>query len=487
MSYDGADLTIRNGWVFTPSGPIYGGVAVEGDRVTYVGPHAGLPRAARTIDAEERYVIPGLIDPHVHLTSEEDSSIAEGIEANLPAESRGMAHGGVTCFGHFVGAAGRPLEPQLRETIDGLDRWSYVDSFLHAFVMGPESVAELDSAWELGVTSFKHFYTAYGRRHLEDPGLGRMFAPVDNDVLLASMRWIAARGAPAIAMVHAEDGDVVDVYSDEVAATGRTDLGAWSDGRPNQAEQLRVEQAIALSDLTSAPLYVVHLTTAEGCAAVAAARRRGSAVTAETGPQWLTHHGGMEEQVGCWGKVNPPLRSPADSEALWRGLRAGVISCLGTDHGTGGRTRATKEKGGGKHANIWAARPGVRGGCEHLLPVLMTRGVHAGRLSMEDLVRAGSEHTARVFGLYPRKGALVPGADADIVVVDPDREVIVDESFYRAPCEVSIYEGQRLRGLARTTVVRGQVCVEDFETTAEPGGGRYQPRGTSSRQPGMVA
>jgi dihydroorotase-like cyclic amidohydrolase len=140
-----------------------------------------------------------------------------------------------------------------------------------------------------------------------------------------------------------------------------------------------------------------------------------------------------------------------------------------------------KEKGGGKHANIWAARAGIRGGLEHLLPVMMTAGVHAGRITIEDLVRVGSTSTAMAFGLYPRKGALVPGADADIVIVDPDRETTVDERFYHCRCEVSIYEGWRLRGLARTTLVRGRVMMDDFETVGTPGWGRYVPRGPAIR------
>jgi dihydropyrimidinase len=474
------DLVLRNGWIVNSGGRMHGSVAVRGERIAWVGPDEERPRAHRVIDAEERIVLPGLIDPHVHLTSEEDASIPEGIEANLPGESRGMLAGGVTSFGHFVGAAGRKLVPQIQQTIEGIDSWSHVDCFLHAFVFGAETLEEQDDAWQLGVTSFKHFYTAYGRRQLEDAGLGRLFAPVDNDVLLPSMRWVAARGAPGLVMVHAEDGDVVDVHSAEVAATGRRDLAAWSDGRPSIAEWTRVQQAVAFAAHTRAPLYIVHLTTAEAAAIVAAARADGVRVAAETGPQWLTHHGGMEDDIGCWGKVNPPLRSPDDVQALWRALQAGTISCLGTDHGTGGRTAATKEKGGGKHANIWAARPGIRGGSEHMLPVLMTYGVHTGALTVEDLVRVTSTETARIFGLYPQKGAIVPGADADLVIVDPDREAVVDEHFYQSLCEVSIYEGRRLRGLAHTTVVRGKVSMDAFEPVSAPGWGRYLPRGAAA-------
>ncbi|HKT02515.1 MAG TPA: amidohydrolase family protein [Rugosimonospora sp.] len=475
------DLVIRNGWVVGPHGRFHGGVAIDGEKIALVGPDARLPESRRVIDAREHFVIPGLIDPHVHLTSEEDATIAAGLEANLPVQSRGMAHGGVTSFGHFVGGATGPLGEQLRTTIGCVDRWSYVDGFLHAFVMRREWLAAQPEAWALGVTSFKHFFTAYGRRGHEDKGLGAIFSPVDSDVLLDSMAWIAAQGYPGLAMAHAEDGDMVEAGSRRLADAGRRDLAAWSEARPALAEVTRVRQAIALSDFTGCPLYLVHVTTGEAAAAIAQARAAGSRVTGETGPQWLTHHGGMEREIGCWGKVNPPLRTPADSHALWGALATGSMSCLGTDDGTGGRTRDTKEKGGGQHDNIWAARPGIRGGSEHLLPVMMTYGVHSGRMSMEQLVAAGSTNTARAFGLYPRKGLLAPGADADVVIVDPARESDVDTGFYHGGCEVSIYAGHRLRGLARTTLVRGRVVVDDHETVAAPGTGRYLGRGPATR------
>ena len=134
----------------------------------------------------------------------------------------------------------------LRETIDGLNHGSYADSIVHAFVMGKHHLDEIDAAWDLGVTSFKHFYTAYGRRKHEDAGLGALFAPVDNDVLLESMWRIAAKGSPGLAMVHAEDGDLVTAVSANVSESGRSDLAAWSEGRPAIAEALRAHQAIHL-------------------------------------------------------------------------------------------------------------------------------------------------------------------------------------------------------------------------------------------------
>jgi dihydropyrimidinase/dihydroorotase len=473
------DLVVRNGLVVTPAGVIHGGVAVAGERIVAVGADTTLPAAHRTIDAADAYVIPGLIDAHVHMASEEDASIAAGLEANMPVETEGALHGGVTTFGHFVGQRNEPLVPNVLTTIREGNRWSHVDFFMHAIVSAEEHFGEQAKVHALGVTSFKHFFNAYKPRPGE--GLAWLGGPSDAGMLFRSLRFCADREHPGVVIVHAEDIDLIALLEEDLQAAGRRDLGAWSEARPSAAEAIRAAMAIDLAKLAGAPLYVAHLSTSEAADLVAAARRDGWPVWAEVTPHHLTHTGAMEAEIGCWGKVNPPLRSEGDTERLWRGVHDGAITCLGSDHGTGGRTRATKEKGGGKHQNIWAARSGNRGGIEHMLPVLMTFGVHRGRLSIEDLVRIGSLNTAKVFGLYPRKGALLPGADADIVIVDPELEATVDERFYHGVCEVSVYAGWRFKGLARTTIVRGRVMMEDRVTVGGAGWGQYVPRGRAAR------
>ncbi len=475
------DLVIRNGLVVTPGGIVQGGVAVDGERILAIGADGTLPPARRVLEAGGQYVIPGLIDAHVHMGSEEDASIEEGLRENMPGETDGALHGGVTTFAHFAGGAGAPLVPKIRTTIQEGNRWSRVDFFLHAFIMGEDHLKEQPEVYALGVTSFKHFFNAYKPRATEDPGFSWLGGPVDAGLLFRSLRFCARQGSPGLGIVHAEDIDLISVLEEEMRGTGRTDLAAWTEARPSVAEAMRIQMAIAIAREAGAPLYVAHMSTAEGADLVAEARRRGSPVWSEAGPSWLSHTCETEGEIGCWGKVNPPLRYRRDVERLWQGIHDGGVTCLGTDHGTGGRTRAMKEKGGGKHGNIWAARAGIRGGLEHLLPVMMTLGVNAGRISIEDLVRVGATNTARVFGLYPRKGALVAGADADIVIVDPTREATVDERFYHCVCEVSIYHGWALRGMARTTIVRGRVMMEDFETVETPGWGRYIPRGPAAR------
>lgn len=475
------DLVIRNGLVVTPGGVVRGGLAIDGERIAAVGADTTLPQARRVIDAREQWVIPGLIDAHVHMGSEEDASIEDGLRENMPVETDGALHGGVTTFAHFVGGAGKPLAPAIATTIREGNRWSRVDFFMHAFIMGEDHLAEQPCVYGYGVTSFKHFFNAYKPRNTEDPGFAWLGGPIDAGQLYRSLRFCAQQGYPAVGIVHAEDIDLISAMEQDVRATGRADLAAWTEARPNVAEAMRIRMAIDVARTAGAPIYIAHMSTGEGADLVAEARRRGEPVWAEVGPSWLTHTAEMEREVGCWGKVNPPLRYARDIDRLWRGLHDNGVTCLGTDHGTGGRTRAMKEKGGGRHDNIWNARAGVRGGLEHLLPVMMTFGVNRGRISMEDLARVGSTNTAKVFGLYPRKGALVAGADADIVIVDADREETVDDRFYHCLCDVSIYHGWQFKGMARTTLVRGRVMMEDFETVEKPGWGAYVPRGPAAR------
>jgi dihydropyrimidinase len=472
------DLVIRNGTVVTPRGRFHGGLAIAGERIVAVGGDTSLPPAHRVIDAGERYVLPGLIDAHVHMASEEDPSIPEGLRANMPVETEGALYGGVTTFGHFVGQHNEPLLPNVRATIEHGNRWSHVDFFMHAIMSDEKHFAEQPEVWRLGVTSFKHFFNAYKARPGEE--LSWLGGPSDAGMLYRSLQFCAERGAPSVVVVHCEDIDLIVHMEERVKAAGRRDLGAWSDARPNAAESTRVATAIELARFAGASLYVAHLSTAEAADLVAAARARGAPVWSEVTPHHLTHTGDMEAEIGCWGKVNPPLRAGRDRERLWRAFHDGGVTCLGSDHGTGGRTRAMKEKGGGKHQNIWGARSGNRGGLEHFLPVLMTYGVGRGRLSMEDLVRVGAENTARVFGLYPRKGVLAPGSDADVVIVDPELEATVDDAFYHCLCEVSVYRGHKLRGLVRTAIVRGRIMVEDRQTVGAPGWGRYVARGDAA-------
>ncbi len=457
-----------------PDGILYGGVAITGGKITDVGSNQSLPQAHRVLDAQDNFVVPGLIDPHVHMGSEEDPSLEEGIRLNFPVETDGALHGGVTTLGHMMGARGKPLTSYLEETIRFGEQYSYIDFFCHAFIMDESQLAEQAEMCRRGVTSFKHMFNAYKPKK-GDERMSWLSGPIDEGMLFRSFESIAQKGHPCLGMVHCEEIDICNVLEERLKQTGRKDLAVWTESHPNFVEYMRIIHAFEIAKATDAPLYIVHISTAEGAELVAQARRQSYNIWGETAPHYLTHTADMEEEVGCWGKVNPALKYDKDLERLWQGILDGGITNIGTDHGTGGRTAVKKEAGKGKHNNIWDSRVGIRGGLEHMLPVMMTHGVNAGKISIEDLVRVCSTNTAKVFGLYPRKGVIAPGSDADIVLIDPAKETVIDQNFYHCLCEVSIYEGWKVKGMARTTIVGGKVMMEDYQTTGKPGHGRFIP------------
>lgn len=460
------DTVVRNGRVVTPGGVVDGGVAIESERIVAVGAETGLPPARRSIDARGGWIIPGLLDAHVHLG-------AGGIDwaataADFRTESRAAAHGGVTTALVFLFSLDTYLP-----FFDDLVRWgeanSVVDFAYHAGINTPEQIAEIPSLVARGVTSFKHFYTAYrgeggGTIEAMDPGL-----------LFHSFRTIAAVESGALAQVHAEDMDLINVHEGEMRAAGRRDLEAWSLSRPPICEAIAIEQIAMIAKETRVRPYIVHLSSAAGVEAVARAQRAGVSMVAETCPQYLTLHQGMEDTIGGWGKVNPPVRTVDDQERLWTAIRDGIVTTMGTDHPP--LDLAGKQRGGRQFGDIWTVGPGIPSGMEHLLPLLLSAGVGSGRITIEQPVRVASENTAKAFGLYPRKGVLQAGSDADLVIVDPDRRGVIERDFYHGVArEWSPYFGHPLHGMPTLTMVRGTVVMENGTLVDASPRGNYLSR-----------
>ena len=466
------DLVIRNGRVVTPAGTIHGGVAIAGERIAHVGGDATLPAAPRVIDAKGAYVIPGLIEPHAHLglSSTKGATEMEKWRQDFGTETEGAIHGGVTTvLSHWTGVE------RYVDHLDTLIGWgverSIIDFNFHPVIGIEEHLPQIKELVARGVNSFKHY------NHLYDDPRGRSLGifPCNDNMLFRSFEAIAEAGPPAIAMVHAEDGPIIQHLIGTVRESGRNDLGAWTLARPPLVENIRVRRALDIARHLDTPLYFVHVTTKEAADMVARARREGQQVWGETQTCFLTHTADSEAEVGAWGKINPALKYEADRRALWRGLLSGGVTCLGDDHLDYGL--ADKQPGGvDRFNNIWGCNAGMPGGMEHLLPVMVTTGVREGRITMEDLVRVCSTNTARAMGLYPRKGVLAPGADADVVIVDLERSKPVDDRFYHTHVkDWSLYWGWTLYGIPSHTLVRGRVVLEDGETVVSAGGGRFVP------------
>jgi dihydropyrimidinase len=472
-------LVVRNGRIVTPTGIVRGGVVAEDGTITHIGHDASLPaNGANVVDAGGRWVIPGVIDPHTHIGVGPADATMDRIRSAWETESRGAAHKGVTTILSFQGGSPIPMAephvPMLEQQIAWAEEVSLTDFAFHVIVQTPEHLDEQEELIRRGVVGFKHFYTAYkpGRdATAEQISIGY----ADDGTLYESFERLGRLhrdGAHVMGMIHAEDADICAYLDEQLRAAGRTDLAAWAEARPNVACLIRSASAAEISRVTGCPLYIVHVTTAEEVELIRRLRAEGAPIFGETVIHYLTHTMDMEARHGAYGKVIPAIKSARDRAELWRGLADGTLTTVGTDHCAW--TKDEKEGHTGRQFdNIWDAIPGMPG-LEYLLPALMTFGVRAGRLSIEDVARICGENAARRFNLYPRKGVIQVGSDADLVVVDPDRRATVTPEYHRGGVtDWSIFDGWEFFGMPETTIIRGEVVVDHGEIVSKPGHGTY--------------
>jgi dihydropyrimidinase len=342
---------------------------------------------------------------------------------------------------------------------------SLIDAGFSAVIGTDQQIEELPiMANELGITSYK-FYMAYTQDEASVFGI----LAVDDAQFLAGLNQVRDIGDPAIAMVHAENMSIIHNLKAKFIAEGRDDLKAWTDARPDIAEEEATRRAIWYAKETDSHLYIVHMTIGRGVDWVRQARAEGVKVTAETCPHYLVLTKYDHDRVGSLGKVNPPLRDSESQEALWRGLREGTVTCVGSDHST------VLPKPDKVKDSIWNAVPGFPG-MGMLLPVMLSEGYHKGRLELEDVSRILCLQNAQVWGLYPQKGILQIGSDADFAIVDLDLERVVTPEYMQSAADWGLYDGWTLKGWPTMTIVRGEVVMDGGAIVGNPSHGRYIPR-----------
>jgi dihydroorotase (multifunctional complex type) len=406
-------------------------------------------QARETIDATGLVVLPGVIDPHTHF------GYAQSFEEDLRSETRSAALGGVTSilsfYRQYKGADPAPYD-ELPELIAAVDRSSHVDVGLHFGMLAESQVNEIEKYDALGISSHK-FYMAY--RGPDGATVG-MVNECDDGLLLDGLRKLAA--IDGIACIHAENTDIVNRSMRLVREAGEEGLRAWSNARPAFAEAENIRRVAFLADHVGATVYLVHIGSRESLDAARHVRETGSKVWVETCPHYLTHT--YDSPVGPMAKINPPVRSAQDVEALWQGLIDGSVDTVGTDH-----CAVPLEN---KQRDIWAAAAGFPG-MATTLPVLLSEGHHRRGMSLQRITQVLSGNSAAIFKM-PTKGTLRPGADADLVLCDLDLERTVDHRDLDSFCDYSILDGQSLRGWPVRTLVRGRTVALDGEITGEPGG-----------------
>jgi D-hydantoinase len=457
------DTVIRNGTLVTADGMRAAGLAVDGGKVVAVGADENLPEAREVIDAEGNYILPGLLEPHMHL---QDAYYK--YEQLIESETKVAAGSGVTTIIPMLFRRADPTEsfhtvfPYLKE---GAERGAHVDYSFTGLVTADDQIDELpDYARNYGMTSFK-VMMAYTGAEAEVFGV----RSVDDSQIIRTLEQMRDVGYPGLTMIHTENMDIVYHHKAKMIAENRQDLGAYDDARPYYAEEENLRRAIYFAEITQAPLYVVHMSIGTGVDLVRDAKARGVKIIAETCPHYLQFTRDDENKVGRIGKVNPPIRSKWHQERLWGGIQEGIISCVGSDHST---IMPVEDK---IKNDLWSALPGFPGTGE-ILPVMLNQGVHAGRISLSKLVEICSTNVAKIFGVYPQKGTLQVGSDADVTILDINRKHTISAETHHSLAGYNLYEGIESRGWPVLTMVRGTVVMRNDEIRGKPGYGQYLHR-----------
>ncbi len=461
---------LKSGTLVSASEIICADLMIAGERIEAIG--VDLPdEDCELIDASGKYILPGGIDPHVHL----DLPMFDTVSSDDHYSGhKAAAFGGTTTVIDFI-----PQDfPSLHEAVDvwhaKADPKAAIDFAFHMNItrLNPEIEAQIPNLLKEGITSLKVFTAYNGRLRLQD---GEMFKV---------MRIGAEHGM--LPMLHAENGDVIEILTAEALAAGHSTPEWHAHTRPAWGAVESVLRGIALAQQAGSPLYVVHVNTGGGMEQIRYARDQGLPIMGETCPQYLffnLEH--LRRKDGAKWICSPPMRSEQDNLMLWQGLSEGVFQSVGTDHCPFffDGTRAIeyegaeisipgKELGKDDFTKIPNGLPGVG----DRLPVLWTEGVGSGRISMNEFVALTSTNPAKIFGLYPKKGALLPGSDADIVVWDPAREIEYGLAHAHHRTDYNLYEGWHLKGFPEKVFLRGNLIVDGETWHGQAGKGIYLSR-----------
>jgi len=452
------DLVISGGRLVSAKGQRRLDIGIRGEKIACLG--KGLKSSgSRIIDARGKYIFPGVIDPHVHF----------GLEAyrartgdDFVSGTEAAACGGVTSIIDYAipGNGESTLSAVRRRKSEAAGR-AVVDYSFHAQIVSwdEKTRKEIGQLIRSGIPSFKIFMPATEGWMVDDAGL------------FGALGALGRRGG--IVEVHAENGPLINAFIKKLASEGKLAVKYFPLSRPNLVEEEAVRRAITLDRAARGRLCVVHLTTREGLEAIREAKRKGIEVYVETAPQYLL----LDKR--CFGKKNgykylacPPIKSAEDNKALWEGLQDGSIDWIGTDHCSFAAAKKHRAR------NDFRKGPYGLPGVETSLSLLFTEGCRKRGLRMERLVELTSTNAAKILGLYPRKGTVRAGSDADLVVFDPEKKVTIDYKKLSTRCDWSPYQGFKLTGFPHLTISRGQVVARDGRFVGAPGRGRFLKRKT---------
>ena len=451
-----AATIIKNGTIVTADLTYQADVRIEGGVITEIG--QGLTGGTE-LDATGCYVMPGGIDPHTHL---EMPFMGTYSADDFESGTRAALAGGTTMVVDFV------LPGQGQGLMDAAQMWhnksgrANCDYSYHMAVTwwGEAVWAGMADSVKAGITSFKHFMAYKGALMVND------------DEMFASFRRVGDLGG--LAMVHAENGDLVAELTAKLLAEGNSGPEGHAYSRPPQVEGEATNRAIMIADMAGVPLYVVHVSCEDSHEAIRRARAQGKRVWGEPLIQHLTldetEYFHPDWDHAARRVMSPPFRSKLHQDSLWAGLMSGSLSVVATDHCA--FTTAQKRFGVGDFSKI----PNGTGGLEDRLPMLWTHGVATGRMTPNEFVAVTSTNIAKILNCYPKKGAVLVGADADLVVLDPAKSKVISAATQQSAIDYNVFEGQRVQGLPRYVLTRGHVAIMDGAVQTQEGHGRFVAR-----------
>lgn len=457
------DLTIRGGLVVSPTATLPLDVGIVDGKVAVLASRGTVTLDSRaTIDATGTYVVPGGIDSHVHF----DLNLTETMRAQTSERgSRAAAYGGTTTFIDFALQQddGGLLESiEARRAVLTAQR-PHVDYALHAMITGEapmEVLEEIPEAIAEGVNSFKMFTTFSGKS-----ASGTVYT--DDGRIWGVMEQTARHDG--IAMVHCEDNCIIDFCVRRLYREGREQAVNVPEARPNLCEEAAIGRMLLLSRRSGSPLYIVHVSTHEGIAAITEARHRGVDVYGEALHLYLCFtKEAYKLPNGAIHHNYPTLKAEEDRLAIWEALRAGVLDTVSSDDYT---VPLAAKLAGLRVDNLSGGHNGV----ETRMGVVFSEGVARQQLTVNRFVEVTSTAPARLFGLYPRKGIIEPGSDADIVLIDPHRTVNMRQADLHSDCDYSVWDGWTFAGYPTTTILRGEVLVRDGVWVGPEGQGQFVP------------
>jgi dihydroorotase (multifunctional complex type) len=450
------DTVINNCAIVRHDGILNAGLAIDKGKIVAIARDRELPSAGTIIDGRGNYVIPGVVDAHVHL------EYPPGIdpESNIRRETQACAAAGCTTIVHLLAPADDIID-KAREFVGLYEKNACVDLALSARIYTRENIRQIRSMYDYGIVGVKLLLPYKGSEAVWKGRVGG----IDDGIVYLTFKEIgrlAKQGCKVFARVHCENVEIFLKMKEEFLEKG-IEPSSWNEVRTRVCEEEAMRKCLYLASVTECPIYVVHVTIKEGIALLAKARAEGVNVVAETCIQYLTANTDNVDRI--LSKVNPPIREPEDNRRLWEALRDGTINVVATDHAP--VPKALKN-------NLWDATVGIP--CaEMFLPLMLSEGVNKGEISLEKLVDVCCFSPASKFGLAPRKGTISIGSDADLVLIDLKKEAIIPEKPLYSNSDFSIFAGRKIKGWPIVTMLGGSIVAKDGKVMGETGYGKYIP------------